>query len=167
MKTFKILFGLLVIFGFSGCMNNDFLERYPLGNPTAETVFKTYDNFKTYAWGLYETFPALGYGETNTDNISYNSTRGSGETNWIRGIVVPPSNTTDTPWAQYSFIRRTNLMLDHIETSDMSETERNHWRCVGYFLRSYLYMTLVSAYVGVPWVDHVLAVDETYIIFGE
>ena len=39
MKTFKILFGLLVIFGFSGCMNNDFLERYPLGSPTAETVF--------------------------------------------------------------------------------------------------------------------------------
>ena len=76
MKTFKILFGLLVIFGFSGCMNNDFLERYPLGSPTAETVFKSYDNFKTYAWGLYETFPALGYGETNTDNISYNSTRG-------------------------------------------------------------------------------------------
>ena len=75
MKTFKILFGLLVIFGFSGCMNNDFLERYPLGSPTAETVFKSYDNFKTYAWGLYETFPALGYGETNTDNISYNSTQ--------------------------------------------------------------------------------------------
>ena len=130
MKTFKILFGLLVIFGFSGCMNNDFLERYPLGSPTAETVFKSYDNFKTYAWGLYETFPALGYGETNTDNISYNSTRGSGETDWIRGIVVPPSKTDNTPWAQYSFIRRTNLMLDHIETSDMTETERNHWRSV-------------------------------------
>ena len=84
MKTFKILFGLLVIFGFSGCMNNDFLERYPLGSPTAETVFKSYDNFKTYAWGLYETFPALGYGETNTDNISYNSTRGSGELSFPR-----------------------------------------------------------------------------------
>lgn len=92
MKTFKILFGLLVIFGFSGCMNNDFLERYPLGSPTAETVFKSYDNFKTYAWGLYETFPALGYGETNTDNISYNSTRGSGETDWIRELSFPVKN---------------------------------------------------------------------------
>lgn len=167
MKTFKILFGLLVIFGFSGCMNNDFLERYPLGSPTAETVFKSYDNFKTYAWGLYETFPALGYGETNTDNISYNSTRGSGETDWIRGIVVPPSKTDNTPWAQYSFIRRTNLMLDHIETSDMTETERNHWRSVGYFFRSYRYLTLLSAYGGVPWIDHVLADDETDIIYGE
>ncbi len=30
----------------TGCLNNDFLERYPLGDPTAETAFKTYDNFK-------------------------------------------------------------------------------------------------------------------------
>jgi len=57
-------------------------------------------------------------------------------------------------------------MLDHIESSEMSETEREHWRSVGYFFRSYRYMTLLSAYGGVPWVDHVLADDETDIIYG-
>lgn len=35
----------------ASCLNNDFLERYPLGDPTAETAFETYDNFKAYAWG--------------------------------------------------------------------------------------------------------------------
>ena len=30
----------------ASCLNNDFLERYPLGDPTAETAFETYDNFK-------------------------------------------------------------------------------------------------------------------------
>lgn len=45
----------------ASCLNNDFLERYPLGDPTAETAFETYDNFKAYAWGLYETLPSLGY----------------------------------------------------------------------------------------------------------
>ena len=44
----------------ASCLNNDFLERYPLGDPTAETAFETYDNFKAYAWGLYETLPPLG-----------------------------------------------------------------------------------------------------------
>ena len=34
----------------ASCLNNDFLERYPLGDPTAETAFETYDNFKAYAW---------------------------------------------------------------------------------------------------------------------
>ena len=43
----------------ASCLNNDFLERYPLGDPTAETAFETYDNFKAYAWGLYETLPSL------------------------------------------------------------------------------------------------------------
>lgn len=64
----------------ASCLNNDFLERYPLGDPTAETAFETYDNFKAYAWGLYETLPSLGYGsENSTDDISYNQTRGTSE----------------------------------------------------------------------------------------
>ena len=59
MKNYTLI---LCMFLLSGCLNNDFMERYPLGNPTAETAFVSYDNFKAYAWGLYETFPALGYG---------------------------------------------------------------------------------------------------------
>ena len=70
MKNYTLI---LCMFLLSGCLNNDFMERYPLGNPTAETAFVSYDNFKAYAWGLYETFPALGYGSENaTDDISYN-----------------------------------------------------------------------------------------------
>ena len=77
----------------ASCLNNDFLERYPLGDPTAETAFETYDNFKAYAWGLYETLPSLGYGsENSTDDISYNQTRGTSESNWIR----KPSPTRKT-----------------------------------------------------------------------
>lgn len=71
------------------------MERYPLGNPTEETAFVTYDNFKAYAWGLYETLPKLGYGDTSTDDISYNQTReaakATGSGDWslclIRGII--------------------------------------------------------------------------------
>lgn len=88
MKNYTLI---LCMFLLSGCLNNDFMERYPLGNPTAETAFVSYDNFKAYAWGLYETFPALGYGSENaTDDISYNQTRETSETGWIRGIVTVP-----------------------------------------------------------------------------
>lgn len=82
MKNYTLI---LCMFLLSGCLNNDFMERYPLGNPTAETAFVSYDNFKAYAWGLYETFPALGYGSENaTDDISYNQTRETSETGWIK-----------------------------------------------------------------------------------
>lgn len=148
----------------SSCLNNDFMERVPLGNPTAETVFETYDNFKSYAWGLYETFPSLAYGDKDTDDISFNQTRESSESSWIRGLVNVPDKKDNTAWAQYSFIRRVNLMLDHIDSSKMSEAEKAHWRSVGYFFRSYRYFTLLQAYGGVPWIDHVLSDNETELI---
>ena len=91
----------------ASCLNNDFLERYPLGDPTAETAFETYDNFKAYAWGLYETLPSLGYGsENSTDDISYNQTRGTSESNWIRKLVTIPDKKDNTSWNYYSYIRR-------------------------------------------------------------
>ena len=37
----KYLYLICVVL-LTGCLNNDFLERYPLGNPTAETAFKKY-----------------------------------------------------------------------------------------------------------------------------
>lgn len=109
----------------ASCLNNDFLERYPLGDPTAETAFETYDNFKAYAWGLYETLPSLGYGsENSTDDISYNQTRGTSESNWIRKLVTIPDKKDNTSWNYYSYIRRVNLMLDRIDGSKMTDVER-------------------------------------------
>lgn len=164
MKNYTLI---LCMFQLSGCLNNDFMERYPLGNPTAETAFVSYDNFKAYAWGLYETFPALGYGSENaTDDISYNQTRETSETGWIRGIVTVPDKKENTSWEYYSFIRRVNLMLDHIDGSQMTEAEKAHWRSVGYFFRSYRYFSLLCDYGGVPWIDHVLSDSETDLIQG-
>ena len=151
----------------TSCLNNDFMERYPLDKPTSTSVFVSYDNFKTYAWGLYETFPKLGYGETETDNISYNSKQESGESTWIRNLYVVPTRAGGTSWSQYSFIRRVNLLLDNIDQAQMTEAEKNHWRSVGYFFRAYRYFTLLSAYGGVPWIDHVLADNESDIIYGK
>ena len=119
MKKYTFALFIFCVIAFTGCLNNDFMERYPLGNPTEETAFVTYDNFKAYAWGLYETLPKLGYGDTSTDDISYNQTRGSSESNWIRGLVTVPDKRNDTAWDYYAFIRRVNLMLGRIDSSQM------------------------------------------------
>lgn len=162
-----ILSSVFCLVGLTGCLNNDFLERTPLGDPTAETAFENYDNFKAYTWGLYETFGVPGYGaENSTDDISYNEARETSESAWIRGIVTVPDSRSGTAWDYYSYIRRVNLMLDHVDGSRMSDLEKEHWRSVGYFFRSFRYFTLLSSYGGVPWVDHVLADDETNVIQG-
>lgn len=162
----KNIFLVCIVFLY-GCLNDDFMERYPLGDPTAETAFETYDNFKAYAWGLYETLPGLGYGSENaTDDISYNQTRETSESSWIRKLVTVPDNKDGTNWAYYSYIRRVNLMLDRIDGSKMTEVEKANWRSVGYFFRSYRYFSLLSAYGGVPWIDHVLSDSEMELISG-
>lgn len=150
----------------TGC-NDDFLEKAPLDSPTAETAFVNYDNFKAYAWGLYETFPKPDYNTENaTDNISYNSSPGTGEDAWIKGTKTVPDSRSGEAWNYYSYIRKVNLMLDHINSSELTDADKEHWRSVGYFFRSYRYFTLLSNYGGVPWIDHVLSDTETDIVFG-
>lgn len=154
-------------FLLTSCLNNGFMDRTPQGNPTAQIVFKSYDNFKSYAWGLYEVFPSLSYsGDNTSDDISYNQTPESSESSWIRGLIQVPGSKNGTAWNGYGTIRRVNLMLDHIDQSSMSQVEKDHWRSVGYFFRSYSYFNMLSAYGGVPWIDHVLNDSEMDIIKG-
>lgn len=43
----------------NSCLNNDFMEVYPKDQQTELTSFRSYENFKTYAWGLYNVFSAM------------------------------------------------------------------------------------------------------------
>ena len=56
MKKYILGTGISLCLLMSSCLNDSFLEVYPKGQQTEATVFTTYDNFKTYAWGLYNVF---------------------------------------------------------------------------------------------------------------
>ena len=53
MKKLLISFLAIGTTLFQSCLNNDYLERLPLDKQTEETVFVSYDNFKTYSWKFY------------------------------------------------------------------------------------------------------------------
>lgn len=59
----------------------------------------------------------------------------------------------------YDYIRRVNLMLDNIDGSQMNDTEKEHWRSVGYFFRSYKYFQMLSRFGDIPWVENALKED--------
>lgn len=46
-----------------------------------------------------------------------------------------------------------NIMLSHVDASNMTEGEKNHWKAVGYFFHSFWYMELIDRFGDVPWVD--------------
>ncbi|MGV6945665.1 RagB/SusD family nutrient uptake outer membrane protein [Sphingobacterium kyonggiense] len=157
MKKTYLLFCLSLLMGLNSC-NDKFLNRLPLDQPTEISVFTDYKNFQAYTWSLYATFPTIGYSEQETDNISLNWTRNTGESSWIRGNVTVPATSSETTWSQYNFIRKCNLMLDNIDApqSKLSEKEKEHFRSLGLFFRAYRYFSLLTTYGGVPWIDHVL-----------
>ncbi len=70
MKFIKYIFCLLIVTSV-GC-NDDFLEYSPKTSLTENTAFVTYDNFKTYSWGLYGLF-------ANTSMRQYVESHASGD----------------------------------------------------------------------------------------
>lgn len=135
--------------------NNDFLEIYPKDQQTELTAFVTTENFETYSLGLYDIFQGNNSIDFDADVNGGNFVRlaAGGESNWAMSRVVVPSSEGD--W-DFTFIRKTNLMLDKIDDSEMSEMDKEHWRSVGYFFRSYRYIILLSKFGDVPWIEHVL-----------
>lgn len=144
-------------FGLVSC-NDDFLEVYPRDTQTEATAFVTADNFETYAWGLYSIFGGYSDDTLGDDKNGGNlvSNAAGGESDWAMGRYKAPSSGGD--W-DFSFIRRCNLMLDHIDGSQMNEDEKKHWRAVGLFFRSHRYFQLLQKFGDVPWIEHVLSTD--------
>lgn len=171
----KILYLLIVVNLFIGC-NDNFLEKYPKEVQTEVTAFKTYANFKTYAWGLYGGLNnpnILRKPGTQTDDsfywgdvlAGYLSKKKSGYQNMysFQLATVPASGGG----FDFAYVRRVNLMLDNIDGSIMSQEEKDHWRSVGYFFRAYYYYELVARFGNVPWIEHVVKETDDDIIYAE
>lgn len=160
MKTkYCIIYACLSLPILTGCLNDDYLEKYPLDKQTEITAFITYDNFKTYSWGLYEELGGYElnslYGpEAESDNMFIGLK--NSETQWAwQKVKVPASGGG---W-DFSYIRRVNIMLDNIDKSQLTETDKEHWRSVGFFFRAFKYFELLSRFGDVTWVEHALNID--------
>lgn len=171
MEKTKIIGAIILITSlFVRC--DDYLDKFPIESQTEATAFNTYDNFKTYAWNLYSIFDDYSYngegnpnimkGDRNSDNLSFSSA--GNESIFAFNRLTPTQNTIDY---SYSFIRKVNVMLDHIDVSSMSQGDKDHWRSVGLFFRSFRYFQLMSVFGDTQWVEHTLTENDTDILYGE
>ncbi len=164
-KLHIIIFSLLLI--ATGC-SDEFLDKLPKDELSEVTTFTTNSNFETFAWGFYGFFPAYNdLGVLNSEWYGDLGLQGSGSQGsawlWQRMIVPSASGTWTTP---YAHIKRVNLMLDNIDNGVLSDSEKDHWRSVGYFFRAHEYIKLIKAYGAVPWVDRVLTEQDEDILYG-
>lgn len=166
-----IVLPIIALAGLTAC-SGDFLDKVPLDQQTEATAFKTNDNFKTYAWGLYEYFDGFptdgGYipdnisSEYNTDNMIY--AKSGEESAYAYQLKKLPA--TSSSWS-FTYVRRVNIMLQNIDGSSMSDVDKDHWRSVGYFFRANRYFDMMVAYGDVPWIDRVLSDTDTEALYCE
>lgn len=162
MKKYTILFLFCSVL-LSSC--NDFFNIEPKDKLTTTTSFKTYDNFKTYSWGLYEIFNGDALNVWDKDKYSHLMVNNNSSNSNVWAYQNVTEATENSEW-DFKYIRRVNTMLDNIDSAEMSESEKAHWRSVGLFFRSLRYFQLLSKYGGVPWIEHVLSEDDTEVLYG-
>ncbi|MEE4286690.1 MAG: RagB/SusD family nutrient uptake outer membrane protein [Mariniphaga sp.] len=175
MKYIKNISAILLLLIFTIGCNDDFLTLAPKDELSEATMFDTYDNCKVFAWGYYESlnpYPRGGengkrYRPTIQDcdaDLLENGYSTNGETYIWKRENIPAS---DADWTEgYKKIRRTNLMLDNLENSNMTELEQAHWRGVALFFRSFEYFQLLKKFGGVPWVENAINEQNEDILFG-
>ncbi|WP_443938241.1 RagB/SusD family nutrient uptake outer membrane protein [Pedobacter sp. MW01-1-1] len=175
MKKLRYLL-LLMPLVYLGCKKG-FLDRTPTKELTEETVFLTSENFKTYAWNLYDYFD--GYGTGYAQNINQNEAYSDNLARTINGSQSPYAYQTKTlpttgsatnslsvaSW-NFTYIRSVNIMLDNIDKSIMNQRDKDHWRSVGYFFRALRYYDLLAAFGDVTWVEHALTDTSTDVLFA-
>ncbi len=160
----KFIALLLAATMVSSC-NDSFLEINPVESLTEDTAFDTYDNFKTYAWSLYGVFG-------NNNILRHIGSNGQGSTyqgDIYSGYLTRKGTSAYNPYAfqtisevasgngwNFDYIRKVNIMISNIDASKMSDAQKEHWRAVGYFFRSFYYMELVARFGDVPWVDKII-----------
>lgn len=167
MKKILICAALTGGLALAGC-NDSFLEKYPVTDLTEENAFKSYDNFKSFMWPCYEVF-------TNTTIRTSTAGNGHGPSGQYGGDVdanylnnrspsgfnqfayqTKGSTASGNGWDFSGVVRRANIMLAHVEESNMTQAEKDHWTAVAYFFHTFWYMELIDRFGDLPWVDKVL-----------
>ena len=172
MKKLFISLAIIASVTFSSC-NDGFLDKFPVTDLTEENAFNSYDNFKNFMWPCYEMFTNTTIRNANANWNMNGSYTGDVDAGYLERKSASSFNkyayqtvasvASGNGW-DFTYIRRVNIMLSHIDGSKMTDAEKDHWKAVGYFFHSFWYMELIDRFGDVPWVAKVLQEnsEETY-----
>lgn len=158
-----------IISSFLYSCNDSFLDKAPITGLTEDKTLVSYDNFKSFIWPCYEMFNNTTIRTSIADMAQNGPYTGDIDAGYLErkyengynqfAYQTVPNTTEGNGWDFSSYIRRINLMLSHIDESELTAEEKDHWRAVGYFFHSFWYMELIDRFGDIPWVNKVLDED--------
>ena len=140
---------------------NDFLTRDPLDeiadNPEfwdVESNIRTavYDEYTTYFpgyrnhWNRADWFSQTNIADWTDDNAQQKATFFT---------KVAPASTSASSW-DFSDVRVINVLINRINSANLSSEAKEHWTGVARFLRAMEYAKLVSRFGDVPYYEEAL-----------
>lgn len=164
---------LTAALGLTGC-NDSYLERLPTTEVTEATAFVSFTTCSDYLLPLYEVFSGgstatLFQGPSMVSGAYGTSTRDISSgilTDYSLGVGNIPNPYADQrvtiPTSSavylnpYIWIRRANIMLEHINDPVCTDQERLHLKAIARFFRAYCHYGLMINYGDIIYVDHLL-----------
>ena len=149
---------------FISC-NDSYLDKFPKTSLIEENAFLSYDNYRYFMYPCYEMFVnsniltsfSEGYGAGSTyrgDFWAGHLGQKNGQNGYASQSIA--KSASGNGW-NFTYIRRINIMLSHLDDGVLQENEANHWKVVGYFFHSYWYLELINRFGDVPWIDAIIS----------
>ncbi|MDR0421423.1 MAG: RagB/SusD family nutrient uptake outer membrane protein [Proteiniphilum sp.] len=160
MKNIVSLIILIAAAGVVSC--EDFLERYPKTEITANDYFKTSSDLELYSNRFYQQFLSAPTDDVGSDNVTV-STNANTMFTMVNNNSITSSNIGGWDRSDWAGLRLINYMLDNIypEQMNIAETDLLHYIGIAKFFRGYYYYNKVKNYSSVPYYNTAMsAMDE-------
>ncbi|GBU08465.1 membrane protein [Bacteroidales bacterium] len=169
-----ILSSMLILISFVAC--DDYLDKKPDNQQTAEQVFSRYNDVNRLVTDLYSRSKAANSGIVWFGHFSSAAITDEAEGTTVEGNITNRFNTgdwsnTDLPgskgqywWDLYNYIRRANVIIEGVaqyKTPDnpLSQGDLDFRIGETYFLRAYFHYLLIRTYGEVPYSKHTVDVN--------
>ncbi len=145
----KIVQFAIILFLVSGCKKA--LELDPLDTISDATFYKTANDFKMGANGLYNSLPGFDFSDTESD-IAFNTANSVSD-----GTYLPPETSSSWNNAFY-YIRNANNLIE--KSADKTDPAIKMYVAEAKFFRAWNYWSLLRLFGGVPLIINVLSSDD-------
>ncbi|MDR0748786.1 MAG: RagB/SusD family nutrient uptake outer membrane protein [Tannerellaceae bacterium] len=156
----KYIFYWIGLFTLATACNDDFMEKYPQTDITAESFFNTPDDLKSYITGLYRR--DIFYLRNNYDNDVFtdnmaNRTTQTSDYNMLRGSL---NKENADGWKNWDYLREVNFFLVNAGKAVGDQEEINHFIGIGRYFRAMFYINRIQQYSNVPWYNKPLSTTD-------
>lgn len=177
MKT-KNIFLVIILVLFSAC-SEDFLNKKPLVQSSAETYYSNEDEVNTAIIGCYslmqdegfELAPFMLIGDDCSDDYDLGNNKseafswlGPTAQSLLKFDVTSTNWVSNALWSQgFRGITWTTQVIERVSANNIiSDDKKNQFLGEAHFLRGLYYFFLTRQYGSLPIIDHVLSYDEYF-----